>query len=84
MQSKLTLRLEKPLIDQAKLYAENHGKSLSQIVADYFKVLTAATDGQAASNEQPLPPITASLIGVFADVDATEDDYYNYLEAKHA
>ncbi len=36
MQTKLTLRLEDKLIKQAK----EQGKSLSQIVADYFTVFT--------------------------------------------
>ena len=41
MQTKLTLRLEDQLIEQAKSYAALAGKSVSQIVADYFKLLTA-------------------------------------------
>ena len=40
MQTKLTLRLEDSLIQQAKNYAKQHNKSLSQIVADYFHMLT--------------------------------------------
>ncbi len=84
MQSKLTLRLEKSLIDQAKLYAQDHGKSLSQIVADYFRLLTVETSGDGDIAEQKLPPITASLIGAFADVEFSEQDYYDHLEQKHA
>ena len=40
MQTKLTLRLEDSLIQQAKDYAKQHDKSLSQVVADYFQMLT--------------------------------------------
>ena len=36
MQTKLTLRLEDQLIEQAKSYAAHAGKSVSQIVSDYF------------------------------------------------
>jgi hypothetical protein len=36
MQTKLTLRLEDTLIQQAKSYAKQHDKSLSQAAADYF------------------------------------------------
>ena len=39
MQTKLTLRLESELIEQAKEHAKQQGKSLSQIVADYFLIL---------------------------------------------
>ena len=36
MQAKLTLRPEEQLIDNGKKLAKQSGKSLSQIVADYF------------------------------------------------
>jgi hypothetical protein len=36
MQTKLTLRLEDHLIADAKRYSKQHGKSLSQLVTDYF------------------------------------------------
>jgi plasmid stability protein len=75
MQSKLTLRLDESLIKQAKIYAKQHDKSLSQVVADYFQLLTKGL-------ESPEPPqITKSLIGVIKDVD--EDDYKRHLEEKY-
>jgi hypothetical protein len=36
MQTKLTLRLHERLIRRAKAYARRRGKSLSQIVSDFF------------------------------------------------
>jgi hypothetical protein len=39
MNTKLTLRLNDSLIGQAKKYARTEGKSVSQIVADYFKAI---------------------------------------------
>ncbi|MEJ2612762.1 MAG: DUF6364 family protein [Candidatus Thiodiazotropha sp.] len=75
MQSKLTLRLDETLIQQAKIYAKQHDKSLSQVVADYFHLLTKGTESL-----EP-PPITQSLIGVIKDVD--EDDYKRHLEEKY-
>ena len=41
MQTKLTLRLEDQLIEQAKAYAAKAGKSVSQVVSEYFKLLTS-------------------------------------------
>ena len=38
---KLTLRMEAELVQNAKTYAAVHGKSLSQLVADYFSELTS-------------------------------------------
>jgi predicted HicB family RNase H-like nuclease len=39
MRTKLTLRLEDKLIEQAKSYATHAGISASQIVAEYFQLL---------------------------------------------
>ena len=75
MQNKLTLRLDESLIKQAKIYAKQHDKSLSQVVADYFQLLTKGIEGLET------PSITRSLIGVIKDVD--EDDYKRHLEKKY-
>jgi len=79
MQTKLTLRLEEDLIEQAKAYAGKTGKSLSQVVADYFRLLTMA------SNRPPPPPapLTQSLRGLLKDTGVEEGDYRRYLEEKH-
>ena len=77
MQTKLTLRLEETLINQAKQYAKQHNKSLSQIVSDYFQFLTNDTRGS------DLPPLTQSLIGVLESKEVDMDDYRKYLEDKY-
>ena len=81
MQTKLTLRLEDQLIEQAKSYAARSGKSISQIVADYFKLITAAP----APTKPPrqYPPITKSLRGLLRESNVDESDYKKYLEEKH-
>ena len=40
MNTKLTLTLEKEIIEQAKKYASEKGRSLSEIVENYFKYVT--------------------------------------------
>jgi hypothetical protein len=45
MTTKLTLSVEKAIIDKAKRYAQEHNRSLSEIVAKYLDYLT----GDAAS-----------------------------------
>ncbi|MBL3591848.1 MAG: antitoxin [gamma proteobacterium endosymbiont of Lamellibrachia anaximandri] len=77
MQTKLTLRLEDALIQQAKNYAKQHGKSLSQVVTDYFKILINKAEGAET------PPVTQSLIGIMESSDVDIDDYKRHLEEKY-
>lgn len=79
MQTKLTLRLEDRLIEQAKSYAAQSGKSVSQVVADYFKVLTSEKNAESS----PAAPITQSLRGLLRASKLDEKDYRKYLEEKH-
>jgi hypothetical protein len=79
MQTKLTLRLEDQLIEQAKSYAEQAGKSVSQLVAEYFKLLTS----QKVTTNSPPTPITKSLRGLLRESKLDEKDYKKYLEEKH-
>ncbi len=77
MQTKLTLRLDDQLIFQAKQVAEIRGKSVSQMVADYFQSLTSK------SSKQPLPTLTRSLKGVLRGKKVSISDYQAHLEKKH-
>ena len=79
MQIKLTLRLEKALIEKAKLYAEQSGKSVSQMVADYFEALDQNTSTELSN----LPPITRSLSGILKNKGVTKQDYYDHLVEKY-
>ena len=77
---KLTLRMDAELVNNAKQYAALHGKSLSQLVADYFDDLTRQT-----TDESTLPPLTQSLKGVLKDADKSwdEKDYNQHIEDKY-
>lgn len=44
MNSKLTLSVDKSLAERAKLYAKSQGRSLSDLVECYFKVITSDDD----------------------------------------
>lgn len=86
MQTKLTLRLERDLIERAKRYARARGTSVSQIVANYFQALTAEEEDASEPRDhwkQDLPPITRSLVGLAAGSNLDEEDYRRYLEEKH-
>lgn len=79
MNTKLTLRLDEALIKTAKIHANNMGKSVSQMVADYFYLL----DKKAPQKDLALTPIVKSLRGVLKDKDIDESDYRSYLEKKY-
>jgi hypothetical protein len=83
MQTKLTLRLDSALIEQAKQYAQERGFSLSQLVAEYFTLLTAESEHQSAFEDE-LPPITRSLVGILKDSTYDPEDYKRYLEKKYS
>jgi Family of unknown function (DUF6364) len=60
MHSKLTLRLDEEVIEHAKAYSKHAGKSVSQVVSDYFLQL------EGPVQLEHLPPITASLRGILS------------------
>ena len=79
MQTKLTLRLDEELIVRAKEHAKKTGRSVSQMVADYFALLESGP----GLPEPPMPPMVSDLRGILSGSDADESDYRRYLEEKH-
>jgi hypothetical protein len=79
MNTKLTLRLEENLIKSAKNHAAITGKSVSQMVADYFYLL----DKKSLDKPVQLTPIVKSLKGSLKNTDIDESDYHSYLEDKY-
>lgn len=65
MQTKLTLRIDEDLIERAKRFADRDGRSVSQIVADYFALLDADLDEE----DEVTTPIVASFRGALSSVD---------------
>ena len=78
MQTKLTLRMDDRLIADAKRYAAQVGKSLSQIVAEYFRVCVSDTRSRAKKT-----PVVSRLRGSLRDAGVNESDYLNHLEDKY-
>jgi len=79
MNTKLTLRLEEELIKSAKNHASIIGKSVSQMVADYFYLL----DKKKFIKPVQLTPIVKSLKGSLKNSDIDEGDYKFFLEDKY-
>ena len=79
MTTKLTLTVEKDVIERAKLYAKGSGRSLSEIIEQYLDTIT-----QENSN-QKISPKLKKLIGVVKlprDFDEKKE-LQSYLEKKH-
>ena len=79
MNTKLTLRLDENLIKSAKNHANISGKSVSQMVADYFYLL----DIKSIKKPLQLTPVVKSLKGALKDTDLDESDYKQYLDDKY-
>ncbi len=60
MQTKLTLRLDDGLINSAKEFSRKTGKSVSQIVADYFAFLEERREAQGTKH---ITPVVQNLKG---------------------
>ncbi len=76
--TKLTLRLEEALIKKAKAYGRRSGKSVSQMVSDYFRFL-----GNRETIQEELAPITRSLRGSLRKSRVSMKDYRRHLEEKY-
>ena len=58
MTTKLTLTVEKSIIERAKSYAKNTGRSLSELIENYLETITRD------SNETELSPKLKKIVGV--------------------
>jgi hypothetical protein len=79
MNTKLTLRMDEELVQTAKTEAIRRGKSVSQMVGEYFNALTSPR-----RNKSKIPPITASLVGILKGNGVSESDYRKHLQDKHS
>lgn len=61
MNTKLTLTIEKEVIEFAKEYAKEKGQSLSEMVENYFKLLTVS---RRKLSEKKLSPKVRKLRGI--------------------
>jgi hypothetical protein len=79
MSTKLTLTVEKTVIDRAKSYAKHTGRSLSEIIESYLTTITKESDNEEIS------PKLKKLVGIVslpADFDEKEA-LRDALEKKH-
>ena len=80
MDTKLTLKLDKEIINRAKLYAESKKISLSKLIESYLQLLTKEN-----STKEEISPLVESLSGVIKlpkNYD-DKDEYTDYLTQKY-
>jgi hypothetical protein len=84
MDTKLTLKLDKYVIDKAKEYAASHKRSLSRLIESYLKSLIKQGD-QKDKNDIEISPFVKSMstgVNVPSDFDYKKE-YSNHLSEKH-
>jgi uncharacterized protein YfcZ (UPF0381/DUF406 family) len=84
MDAKLTLKLNKIVIDKAKEYAMSHNKSLSRMIESYLKSLIER-DKQQSDDDFEISPFVRSMqtgVRLPADFDYKKE-YGNYLAEKY-
>ncbi|MCB0735966.1 MAG: hypothetical protein KDC92_00540 [Bacteroidetes bacterium] len=82
MDAKLTLKLDKNVIEKAKDYAASQKRSLSRLIEAYLKSLV---EKEVEQNELEISPFIKSLqsgSGVPVDVDSKKE-YREHLDKKH-
>ena len=80
MDTKLTLKLDKEIINRAKLYAESKKISLSKLIESYLQLLT-----KESSTKDNISPLVESLSGIIElpkNYD-DRDDYTDFLSRKY-
>ncbi len=71
MPTKLTLTVDQQVIEAAKKYARDHGRSLSNLIEDYLKSLTAPQG--RLKDDFEYSPIVKSLKGSVKAADGVLD-----------
>lgn len=81
MNTKLTLNLDRRIIENAKDYAKSQKTSLSQLIENYLHALIRKEEKDAK-----VSPLVRSLTGVIPNEEENDDkkDYYEYLNKKYS
>ncbi len=80
METKLTLKLKKNVIDRAKKYANERETSLSKLIENYLEAITAPSN-----DPDEISPLVKSISGV---INLPEDfnhkeNYHQFLNEKY-
>jgi len=80
MHTKLTLRIEKELIERMKIYVMSHNQMLSSLTKNIYKKILESE----MSDEKELSPIARKYKGIIKKQNLRErDEIAEYLSKKH-
>lgn len=80
MDSKLTLKLNESVIEQAKQYAKENNISLSRMIENYLKAIT-----EIKNKKIKISPLVQSLTGVIKlENKDYRKDYTDFLSQKYS
>lgn len=85
MDTKLTLKLDKFVIEQAKEYASNHKRSLSRIIEAYLKSLISKDNKEIDEDDFEISPFVKSMssgVKIPADLDY-KSEFLNHMTEKY-
>jgi len=84
MDAKLTLKLNKEIIEKAKEYAASHKRSLSQLIESYLSSIVQKGQKQALSEPEITPFVKSMATGVHIPEDLdTKEAYDEYRKEKY-
>ena len=69
MSTKLTLTIEKEVIEIAKVYARQRGQSLSELVENYFKLVAVPSSNKKIKSLSPRVKKLKGIIKTSKDLD---------------
>jgi Family of unknown function (DUF6364) len=80
MNTKLTLSLEKEVIEKAKIYAKGTGRSLSEMVENYFRNLVTSTNS-IKNKENEIEEKLKRITGIVTlpddfDIEKVKEEYH--------
>lgn len=82
MNTKLTLHVDKDIIEQAKLYAQDKQQSLSALVENYLRFLLRREQSPVSPDISPTVQELSGIIHLDATADVREE-YTDYLLEKY-
>ncbi len=78
MDSKLTLKLNISIIEQAKIYAKENNISLSKMIENYLHAITKEKESKIK-----ISPLVESLTGVIDSSENFKEEYLKHLTNKY-